>query len=377
MNLSEADLRLLHLIELDPTVSVRELAKKAGISWITARRHITELRQSRVLSDPVAVFNPNSLGLERHVVFLKARTEAQLRALELACDTHPYTHYRTRIYGPFTGLFVQFDIPSEGQRNLERYLTALEEERLSEGAIRRKSTGHRCSTSTNPELFDPRTLSWRYEWSQWDREIDTMPDSLPPLPRKISLGDLRLTNVDLQILRELTNNANVSQKTLEDRFSMSQSSVSRRIIFIRENFIESVRAQIDRSQFDIRSTKLFFASISEETDRSRLYNALHAASAPPFPISIDLLERGMVVLWGRLPPSHEHNLFYVLWKRLPTLQVFTMDTIREHSRMYWFYPENAELERGCWRSDEQWMVEIPLTTLKNAIQRGADPVRYL
>ncbi len=370
MELSEVDLRLLHLIELSPTISVRELAKRAGVSWITAKNHMEALRQAKVVADPVAVFNPNRIGLERHIVFLKAKTEAQLVALEIACDLHPYTHYRSRIYGPFTGLFVQFDIPSEGQRNLDRYLDELEEERLSEGYTRRKSMGHRISTHTNPELFDPQTLAWHYDWAKWDSDIDKGPDILPPLPRKTDLSDLRLTYVDLQILRELTANANTSQKELEERFSMSQSNVSRRISLIRENFIESVRAQIDRSQFDIRSTKLFYTPTSEDTARAHLYNALCTDSAPPFPISLDLLERGALVLWGRMPPTHEHNLFYVLWRHLSALQVFTMDTVREHSQMYWFYPENADLEAGRWKSDEEWMVEIPLTALKTALQTG-------
>ncbi|NWF96625.1 MAG: winged helix-turn-helix transcriptional regulator [Candidatus Thorarchaeota archaeon] len=367
MVLSDTDLKLLHLLETSPTISVRELAHRAGISWITADRHLRELRENGVISDSVAVFGPSRLGLDRLSVLLKAGRESQVRQLESACDAHPYTHYRSRVYGPYAGLFAQFDIPHEGVAMLKRFLTELQDGGVCERVTYLRSMDYRRSTKTNPELFDPTTLSWTYSWDKWERDITAARTELPQGSPRRRLHELGLTRVDLSLLEELTKNASVSQSVLEKKYGLSQSTVSRKLIFLRENVIESVRAQIDRSRFDITSTKLFYSPRVPDDDRAKVYNAFSAPSAPPFPLSIDLLEGGGVILWGRMPPSYEHGLFYLLWSRLPEIQVFTMDTVGSHSRMYWFYPDNVDFERNTWKYDEDWMFKKPLSELQQGM----------
>ncbi len=360
--LSQIDLELLHIIELDPTISVQELAKKTGVSWITANRHIKRLREERVLSEPIAVFNPDRLGLERHVVMLKATSENDLEVLEVACDVHPYTHYRVRTYGPYTGLFAQFDIPSDGVGNLHKFLDELSRLNICEVVEARRSTGHRTSTRTNLQKFDSKTMTWDYDWEEWTHAIAKTSDHIQPMSPSKEISTL--TPVDLQILRELTANANVNQTVLQEKLSLSQSSVSRKVLALTENYIESVRAQIDRSIFDVTSTKMFYCPRVDDPTRYRLFNSFSLENAPPFPIYIDLLDANGVLIWGRMPPSHEHRLFYTLWQYLPSLQVFTMDTVRNHSQLYWFYPDNYDAEKKRWRSDSDWMIEQPLRELK-------------
>jgi len=371
MPLSQLDLELLHLIELRPTISVQELAKKTGVSWITANRHIQRLRDERILSDPVAVFNPGSFGLVRHVVFVECRNEDSLRTIELACDLHPYTHYRSRVYGPYPGAFAQFDIPVGGERHLVTFFNRLSNISACDVRVLRKSSGYRKSTVPNLALFDPKSMTWEYDWSAWTDAIaqasTKLPSDVPPSERRTSTPP-NLTRTDLEILRELTANANINQSSLQKRLSLSQSTVSRKVIFLRESFIDSVRAQIDRSRFDITSTKMFYCDEVDIETQARLFNALHSESAPPFPMSIDLLDGNALLLWGRMPPSHEHSLFYVLWRYLPGLQVFTMDTVRDHSRLYWFYPENFDVDTQSWRNDERWMVDEPLRQLESRLR---------
>ncbi|MCF2135897.1 MAG: Lrp/AsnC family transcriptional regulator [Candidatus Thorarchaeota archaeon] len=363
ISLSQIDLKLLQIIELNPTISIQELAKKTGVSWITANRHLQQLRDAQVLSDPVAVFNPDKLGLERYIVLLRAKTERSIEVLEVACDVHPYTHYRSRTYGPYTGLFAQFDIPPDGRDNLQRFLEGLCKLDMCEIVDARRGTSFRTSTKTNLELFDSMTMTWDYDWTEWSHDISTVSDREELSSFTASEIPL-LTPVDLRILQELTANANVNQTHLQKKLSLSQSSVSRKVIALTQNYIESVRAQIDRSRFDVTSTKMFFCPHAEDSIRNKLFNAFSLETAPPFPISIDLLEEHGVLLWGRMPPSHEHKLFYTLWKFLPELQVFTMDTVRNHSRLYWFYPDNFDADRKRWRSDKHWMIEQPMQSLK-------------
>ncbi len=365
--ISELDLRLLQIIELRPTISVSDLAAKANTSWVTAKKHLQDLKTDKILSNPIAVFDPSKLGLDRHIILFKAKNEAQLKNLELACDLHPYTHYRTRIYGSYPGLFAQFDIPEKAERNLRKFLQTLKTLGLSDGHTKSKSTGYRKSTITNLKLYDSHSMSWKYDWNQWSTIISDASDSFPSLAKKNDSIAILPSRVELEILKQLTANADITQNALEKKLSLSQSTVSRKMIFVRENFIESIRAQIDRSRFDISSTKLYYASVASDENRAKIYNAFQSPFAPPFPLSIDLLDGGGILLWGRMPPSHEHNLFYTIWKRIPSLQVFTMDTVRDHSRLYWFYIENVDSE-GRWKIDDDWVLNEPIYALKEKIE---------
>ncbi len=361
--LSDLDIRLLQIIELSPTITIRELAIKANTSWVTAKKHLQKLRKAKILSNPIAVFNSLHLGLERHVIFFKAASEKEILQLEQACDLHPYTHYRSRIYGPFAGVFAQFDIPPKAELLLHRFFQELQKMGISKGYVMGKSTGYRLSTTTNLQKYDSTSMSWKYDWYPWLEEICSVSNKLPDIALKNEPVDSLPSGVELEILRRMTANADVSQSELEAELSLSQSTISRKMILVRENYIDSIRAQIDRSRFDISSTKLFYCPDASDDNRATIYNALLSKLAPPFPLAIDLLERGGFLLWGRMPPSHEHSLFYALWTKLPSLQVFTMDTVRNHSRLYWFYPENISAE-GNWKSDDEWLLHEPLRELQ-------------
>ena len=365
MGLSELDYKLLQLVELAPTMSIQELAQRADTSWITAKKHIQHLRDIGVLSDPIAVFNPTRLGLKRYVIFFSTSNRGQMEQLEKACDIHPYTHYRVRIYGPYPGLFAQFDIPTAAVDNLADFLSELEKKGLCERFVIEPSSDYRTSTATNLDLFQTDTMSWDYDWNSWSKEISQTSSEFPDNKSNQSVEPSELNFTDLKILRELTSNANISQKKLQEKYSISQSTTSRRVIDIKERYIESIRAQIDRSRFNIVSTKLFYCANADDSGRNRLFNAFSLKSAPPFPLSIDLLAQGGVLLWGRMPPSHEHDLFYSLWPFLPHLQVFTMDTVGNHSCLYWFYHKNYNPKAKKWKTSREWVVDKPLQEIRD------------
>ncbi len=365
MNLSELDMQILHMLEIEPTISVRKLAEKVEASWITINRHIENLESSGVLSNPIAVFNPRNLGLERHVVFFQVRDETQIQILEAMCDIHPYTHYRTRIYGPFAGVFAQFDIPPGGHSNLIRLIKSLKDQDYCIDFNELASIGNRFSTHTDLSLFDVRTLTWNYDWDRWVKTLEQSSTKVPRIPRTSRTPSLK--TVDLEILRELTANAKVSQNKLQEKYGVSQSTASRKMININELFIESIRPQINRSIFDVTSTKLFYCEKASDESRGKIFNAMQSDDAPPFPMSLDFLEYGALVIWGRMPPSHEHKLYYTLWKYLHDLKVFTMDTVRGHSRLYWFYPENYDTKAKEWKEDQEWMIDAPLKALQKHV----------
>lgn len=341
---------------------MKRLAENVGTSWITANRHIEQLRESGILSNSYAVFNPGSLGLVRHVVFFDASSETQVERLEMACDLHPYTHYRSRIYGPSAGLFTQFDIPPSGAQLLSEFLSGLRGLGFCDDAEDIPSIGHRYSTPVNLERFDSESQSWDYDWSKWLSVIDGSDSETGDAEQ--NLQPPQLSSVELNILRDLTSNADISQRELQEKYSISQSTASRKMTAVKEQYIESIRARIDRSRFDVTSTKLFYCSQAAKGVRQKIFNALQRDDAPPFPLSIDLLSQDAVLIWGRMPPTHEHRLFYSLWRYLPKLKVFTMDTVGNHSSLYWFYPENYDLDNGSWKVGRDWMVTIPLEALK-------------
>ncbi|MFX1475691.1 MAG: winged helix-turn-helix transcriptional regulator [Promethearchaeota archaeon] len=366
MTLTYLDFKMLQLIELHPQITVQELAKRLDITWVTAREHLKQLKRKGILAEPIAVFNPDHLGLERHVVIFKVHTENQIIGLEHACDIHPYTHYRSRIYGPFAGVFAQFDIPSLGNSVLQQFFEHLQEMELFDEILLHKSTGYRRSTVLDLQRYNPHTMVWTYNWQNWMKAIREAAQTLPPI-KNPSSTDNAFSFIDLQILRELTARATIKQTEIRDKFSLTKSTTSRKIKFIFENYIESIRAQIRRAEFNVIATKFFYCLNAKPQLRNQLFNAFAAPSCPPFPLSIDLLEENGVSLWGRMPPTNEYHLFYTLWEHLPSLQVFTMDTVGSHSRLYWFYPENYDSEASAWRVDKDYVIDTPLKMLKRKL----------
>ena len=96
--------QIVQLIENYPLESYSELAKKANISIQTFIRRVEELRSTGIIGKIHSSLNPESLRLERHLVIFKTSTIKEIKSLELACDKHPYTSSRNRIFGTDYGL---------------------------------------------------------------------------------------------------------------------------------------------------------------------------------------------------------------------------------------------------------------------------------
>jgi len=135
--------QIVQLIENYPLESYSELAKKANISIQTFIRRVEELRSTGIIGKIHSSLNPESLQLERHLVIFKTSTIKEIKSLELACDKHPYTSSRNRIFGTDYGLYAVFDIPENSKKNLDIFLDYLAKNNLCKSYETYKSIGKR------------------------------------------------------------------------------------------------------------------------------------------------------------------------------------------------------------------------------------------
>ncbi|KKK57054.1 hypothetical protein LCGC14_3058370, partial [marine sediment metagenome] len=121
------DFKLIQALQTDPLISMKKLAKKVDISWPTVKKRYNRMVEEGIIGLPVAIYKVETLGLLRISVIAKVLTMELLKKLELACDVHPYTHYRSRFFGEHFGLLIQFDIPnnSEAQDNIKLFFDEL------------------------------------------------------------------------------------------------------------------------------------------------------------------------------------------------------------------------------------------------------------
>ena len=92
-------MEILQLLENYPLKSYSELAQKISVSPQTFIRRVEELRTQNVIREVYSSLNPESLLLERHIAIILTESIEGIKILELACDIHPYTSSRNRIFG--------------------------------------------------------------------------------------------------------------------------------------------------------------------------------------------------------------------------------------------------------------------------------------
>lgn len=63
MTLSKADRDILRIVQADATVTLGELAEKAGLSPSSAQRRLQRLREDKVILRDVSIVDPKKLGI--------------------------------------------------------------------------------------------------------------------------------------------------------------------------------------------------------------------------------------------------------------------------------------------------------------------------
>jgi DNA-binding Lrp family transcriptional regulator len=358
------DYQIVLKLESNPLISYSDLAEELGVSWPTAKRKLNDLKSRGVIRTPVAIYNIKNLGLQRITVIWSIKNVENLILMEKLCDLHPYTHYRGRGYGNggFV-LFTQFNIPPETTPLMNELIGTLEEENYVSATEILPSSGHQIEIFPDLNFYDLQHNKWHFDWNEWLRLIDSQPKTLSKSEfQKIGLEEWK--PIDFKILRELTKNPEIKQAELMRLFNLTRTNVHLKYNLVFENLISNVRSRFDRILFNLVNTRLFWVPTTNKKKVHQFFNLINEAP-PPFRFGMDVLKDDGFIFWGgALPSFHEHQLAFSIWNLFQSFNTYTLDTSVEASMIYWFYPENFDFNAHYWKTDRDYVVEIPLEELK-------------
>ena len=357
--LRKQDIIILLAYISDPFVSITEIASTLGVTRTTARKRVESLKRREIIRSPIAVYSPYSLGLRRLNVIAHVDSLENLEKLVLACNEHPYTHYRTRLLGGAIGLFIQFDIPENTVALIETFLQELEQNNIIQNFTLYPSTGIRKEVYANIKRFNFELSRWDFTWENWFESLENESISLPE-KRKINTNFEKFQANHFQILRMLTANSELMQTEIMEKLPLSRTQAHREYNYVMDNYVDSIRTIYNREIFNLTESYLLVAKDLSEKFIARLFSAMNN-NPPPFRFALDHIENNQLICWGNFTSIRAINLAYKLWEVTDKVELYTLDT--RFSRLYWFYPDNFDFQTHQWRISKDYVVDKPLKTI--------------
>lgn len=365
MELKFEDFAILLALNQDPFMSMSELSRQIKVSEPEATERYDLLKAKGVIKNPIAMFNPESLGLQRIYVITILPDYPCLEIIEELCTAHPYTHYRTRIYGGSIGVFIQFDIPIGTQKYIEMLFETLVEKKIIASFEISESSGVRTESYPNLDKYNAGTSSWSFIWPIWFATLEVDPPRLPT-PLEIKRNFSEFTPAQGKILEFLTENASLSINELCDKSGLSKEVVETEYSIVKEKYVGVIRFMYDREIFDLTETIIAFGSAVDLLRQERLYNGIKT-DTPPFFLSLDILKDNKILIWITMSPGQASDFTYACWQNIPNFKIHVLDTKTQGSMHYCFYPENFDFTSGKWKASQEYMVDEPLQATKKAM----------
>ncbi|MBS3793895.1 MAG: Lrp/AsnC family transcriptional regulator [Candidatus Thorarchaeota archaeon] len=387
--LDRKDYLIFLCLEQDPSLSnasiSEEVSETESISAESVRTRIQKMKESgflrpdRTIEDPVlgertqteveAVYNPHQIGLLRqHVLFQGVPNNRSLDGLKAACDSHPYTHYRTLGYSKGATLYAQFDIPPSAIETMHCFYTELEERQLF----------------ANLHVYETQSLAKHeadfHEWNlvdnKWSMEYGTKSRKGTGLSRIENLWDdflqshdekgleqkspemaFTLDELDMALLRELTINGTPSIKPLGPIHNRDPSTISRRISRLKETVAADDMLYYDRSVFDLTYPQLVVGRFLQDNEMNAdsLYWFIESGGLP-FE-SKGIIDDDEFILFITTPPSVAPEISEFMWEHSAEIDVFQLQL--DSSFTYYFYHKNY-LGNGKWNTNRDYLLDEPL-----------------
>ena len=361
MNISTKDLALIFALEEDPFISITKLAEMLKLSRPTVKKRMEALKKQGILGKPMALYQPETLGLERKHIFAEVSSQEDLKKLENACEAHPYTKYRARTFGGNFGLYMQYEIPQNTLLLLNEFMqNLLDSKHLSNFQIL-ESSGIRTISFPDLNKFDVDSLTWDFSWKNWFQSLMSY-SSVIHEKEKEELSYSVYKPLHFQILRKISSDASINQTELIDTFGLSKTEAHRSYKFVMSKYIDRVRLIYDRESFNLTETYLAFSSYVGYKRQAQIFNQMKE-NPPPFHVSFDMLEKGGIIIWGNMSSSQATDFAFSSWKSLNNVRIYILNTKRGGSRMYWFYPNNFDFEKQNWKISRKYMIDEPLSKI--------------
>ena len=359
LSLKYDDFAIMLALESNPFMPMTELAEKLGVTRITAKKRVDDLRNRGIIKQPIAIYNINALDLHRVNIFAQVVDMEKLTILEKACDEHPYTYYRVRAFGGGYGLFMQFNIPPKAIHLLLKFIEKLQEEDIILHFEVLESNKNRIETYSDLSKFNTEYSRWEFSWKDWFKQILKENDTKPTVD--LQPIDYSLFNPShFKILRMLTSNGSLKQADIKEKLNLSRTQTHREYNYIMDNYIEKIRFMYDREIFDLNETYLTIGTNVNTNLANQIYNKIKSAP-PPFRLALDMSDDNKILIWANMTHSQASGFAFSIWKQIPTAKIYVLDT--KSAELYWFYPDNFDFENGTWKVSQQYFVDGPLSRI--------------
>lgn len=354
--------KLFQFLQKHPRANYSQIAENLGISDKTAKSYVDYLKENGYIIGTRATFIPEVLGLETALYIIKERKIENIVLLEKLADFHDYTCFRNRILGSIQGLVMQFYIPEEAIKYLDELFSQLKELKVIEDFSRLKADKFRTDTKPEFEQYDNVLGEWIWNLHSWEQKYEKTSSKKPEETQNQELTK-RLQILDLQLLRELTIDANITNKELAEKYNATAVQVSRRLAFLSDQLIEYVLLY-ERSK--IQPVDLVFYVGKCSTDRrNKLFNLVKNYPIP-FDSSLRLLQGGFI--WRmNIPPTYNSQFGEFLWKICDQLDFYRMNHTK--SRLYWFYGDPFDMSTKKWDTTRKKVYDEPLTWIKKQLKK--------
>ncbi|MGV9168633.1 MAG: helix-turn-helix domain-containing protein [Promethearchaeia archaeon] len=353
-------LSLLIALQEGPMDTLEELAEKVGYSRTTVSKYLQKL-QGRTSENGRQYFRviPNldeaALGLQTVDVFMETSELPIMRTIEHLCDKHPYTKYRSRCYGHYSGVFAQFRVPISGSEKIRMLLEQQQQELgLDSFVVLPTMNTQPVFTVSRLEHWNVDSFTWEFDWHNWAARSLVETPQPRKNPTKVRL-DL-LNKKDLYVLTKLGMGARRKQIDIirdlkEEGVEFRSQEFSRRYSLLKEYFIEGYHVFVNRETFDLYSNVILTAQCSNEFGRE-----LQArVQSYPIPFRSTLKVKDDFIFWYlRLPQSHLSSLLNYLQQNVDKLTVSLVDYIQ--SEVYALWAETFDEDKHQWKIDDEFMM---------------------
>lgn len=385
-----------------------------SVSLATINRRIRHLEQDGVFLGGSAEIDRSKLGLTVYSLFVVPHEprETSMAVLKMLLEEHPYTAYRTEIYGRKNGLYIEFNIPNT--KSAEYHLLDLFNQ-LKQNHIVDTYTSHKIVSI--PLRFNVKLSAYNVDTGEWNLEIDDFENYLhqiddPDLDFMEEDIPMDFDFLDIILLREVQRQSRRSQtdvlalldkamepsqarldderwmelntkgkggwSTREANFMKSfpplnhwheyqndnlsnlpitKQTISRRLQQLEDQkFIVSYRPRINREKFGLLNQIMIVIQRDDEKI-SKLSKAIDKSI--PFPSSI-IFSEDFIFLSMNVPTVYDISILQILANYFDTIDIYFQG---RQPRDYPIWHRNYIVDDHTWRDDYDWIVGSSLLLL--------------
>ncbi|NHJ49296.1 MAG: AsnC family transcriptional regulator [Asgard group archaeon] len=382
--LDAKDLEILFALQDEPLATISSIAERVKMSVSGAKLRLERLETKQKAFKRINVhLNLNALDLDLVDFFVKINKKSALEVFEnKICYYHPYVSYRARIFGQFSGLYIQFRIPKGTLDNLILLFDKLQSQGFLEyyEFIPRNKLEIPVYIKSSYKSWDVNQQQWIFDWKKWSKGFEHISNASISKSNSNELILNQLTEFDVKLLEEIMfdarkKNVDFIKKMDLDANPSTTQKISRRLTYLKDNAISGYRLFLNPEYFGLYQTVIIKASCSKGIAR-KLRNYLLLGNGEqikeieyndkiilltfPFQSVYFITDEGF--LWYvRAPQAHISELINFVWGICPQHNVFW--TIYKSSLTYALWHKTFEVESHQWKTSKEFMINSVMDNL--------------